>query len=99
MTGQHVNESDELNLELARAAAQEKVRALRVRKPRLDKDSIDVILNDARSHYAWADKPIPEELLKELYQIVSNGATSMNCSPARFFSLPRRREKTDLLHH
>lgn len=74
-----------LDLELARATAQKNVRSLRLRKPRLDKDSIDVILNDARSHYAWIDKPIPEELLEELYQIVANGATSMNCSPARFY--------------
>ncbi len=71
-------------LELARAQAQTAVRELRQRKPVLDKDSIDVILNDARSHYAWTDKPVSKALLHELYEIVSNGATSMNCCPARF---------------
>lgn len=71
-------------LEQARAHAQSAVRDLRQRKPRLDQDSIDVILNDARSHYAWTDKPVSKDLLHQLYDIVSNGATSMNSSPARF---------------
>ncbi|MGX9416777.1 malonic semialdehyde reductase [Vibrio sp. WJH972] len=88
--------SSETNLEQVRARAQESVRALRIRKPRLDSDSIDVILNDARSHYAWQDKPIPESLLKELYQIVANGATSMNCSPARFFFVTSQEGKDKL---
>jgi 3-hydroxypropanoate dehydrogenase len=81
----NLNTNDFADLAQARADAQEAVRSLRLRKPRLDKDAIDVILNDARSHYAWTDKPIAKELLEELYQIVANGATSMNCSPARFY--------------
>jgi 3-hydroxypropanoate dehydrogenase len=68
----------------ARIEAQEGVRELRVRKPRLDADSIDLILRDARSHYAWQDKDVPEETLQTLYEIVANGPTSMNCCPARF---------------
>jgi len=44
-----------------RATAQEAVRSLRARKTTLDDDSIDLILRDARSHYAWTDKPIPED--------------------------------------
>lgn len=69
----------------AKATAQEQVRDLRQRKPRLDKDSIDVILRGARSHYDWQDKPIPDNVIKELYEIVANGATSMNCCPSRFY--------------
>jgi 3-hydroxypropanoate dehydrogenase len=94
MTDLHKGNLNEL--ELIRANAQENVRALRLRKPRLDKDSIDVILNDARSHYAWIDKPIPKELLEELYQIVANGATSMNCSPARFYFVTSKEGKDKL---
>ncbi|MBX2836851.1 MAG: malonic semialdehyde reductase [Gammaproteobacteria bacterium] len=71
-------------LEVARAQAQEAYRSLRTRKPTLDADSIDVILSGARSHYAWTDKPVPTELLKELYDITASGATSMNTCPARF---------------
>lgn len=67
-----------------RAKAQEAVRALRAAMPRLDEASIDVILNDARSHYAWTDKPVDEALLHQLYEITANGPTSMNSCPARF---------------
>jgi len=72
------------DLEQLRAEAQSYYRELRQRKPRLDNDSIDVILRGARSHYAWKDQPVPKEILEELYQIAAAGATSMNCCPARF---------------
>jgi 3-hydroxypropanoate dehydrogenase len=71
-------------LEQARAKAQEDHRALRKRIERLSDDAIDLILRDARSHYAWTDKPIPEGTLEELYDITCNGPTSMNTLPARF---------------
>lgn len=71
-------------LENARAEAQEAVRALRERTPALDDGAIDLILRDARSHYAWQDRPVPDELLHTIYEITANGPTSMNCCPARF---------------
>lgn len=71
-------------LEAARAGAQDDVRSLRQRKPMLDDDSIDVILGDARSHYAWQDRPVSDELIKRIYDITIAGPTSMNSCPARF---------------
>ncbi|NDR59288.1 malonic semialdehyde reductase [Aliiruegeria sabulilitoris] len=71
-------------LALARAEAQEAVRRVRAACPRLDGAAIDLILRDARSHYAWTDKPVPRDLLETIYDIASNGPTSMNCCPARF---------------
>ena len=71
-------------LEDARAKAQNDHRALRSRISRLSDDAIDLILRDARSHYAWTDKPIADRVLEELYDITSNGPTSMNTLPARF---------------
>lgn len=71
-------------LEAARAEAQEAVRSLRARKPALDDASIDLILRDARSHYAWQDRPVSEELLHAIYEITISGPTSMNSCPARF---------------
>lgn len=67
-----------------RAQAQADHRALRGRIDRLSDDAIDLILRGARSHYAWSDKPIPDGMLEEIYEIFSNGPTSMNTSPARF---------------
>lgn len=72
------------DLERARAEAQSSVRALRTRKSVLDDDSIDVILADARSHYAWKDQPVSDALLHRLYEITAAGPTSMNSCPARF---------------
>ncbi|MEL6450100.1 MAG: malonic semialdehyde reductase [Pseudomonadota bacterium] len=67
-----------------RDAAQAAVRALRARKGQLDDDAIDLILRDARSHYAWTDAPVTDEMLRTLYDITINGPTSMNTCPARF---------------
>ena len=67
-----------------REMAQAIVRSLRKIKPQLDDASIDVILRDARSHYAWTDRPVSEDLLREIYEITSSGPTSMNGCPARF---------------
>ncbi|MXU65105.1 malonic semialdehyde reductase [Oceanomicrobium pacificus] len=71
-------------LDRARAEAQKAVRDLRNKKTCLDEASIDVILTDARSHYAWQDKPVPTELLHQIYDITAAGPTSMNSCPARF---------------
>ena len=71
-------------LEKARDEAQNAVRALRSQKPALDDVSIDLILRDARSHYAWQDRPVSTEVLHIIYEITANGPTSMNCCPARF---------------
>lgn len=71
-------------LEKARQEAQETVRRVRANKEQLDEASIDLILRGARSHYAWTDEAIPEEVLRELYDITISGPTSMNTCPARF---------------
>lgn len=72
------------DLEIARAEAQQAVRDLRATRTTLDASSIDVILGDARSHYAWQDKPVSDEMLHELHRITAAGPTSMNTCPARF---------------
>lgn len=79
-----MNAPEGAELEKLRAEAQADYRALRERKPELDRDSIDVIISGARSHYAWLDKPVPDSLLKRIYDITAAGATSMNSCPARF---------------
>jgi 3-hydroxypropanoate dehydrogenase len=71
-------------LAAARATAQAEFRDLKSRLPRLDDASIDVILRDARSHYAWKDTPVSDEMLHELFEITIAGPTSMNSCPARF---------------
>ncbi|WP_417247029.1 malonic semialdehyde reductase [Celeribacter sp.] len=67
-----------------RASAQARVRAVRAACEKLDDAAIDLILRDARSHYAWTDKPVSDALLREIFEITISGPTSMNTCPARF---------------
>lgn len=82
-------------LELLRKEAQDHVRQLRERIRQLGEDEIRLVLSGARSHYAWTDRPVTEETLRQIYDIVKMGATSMNSSPARFVFVrtPEGREK------
>jgi 3-hydroxypropanoate dehydrogenase len=42
------------------------------------------IFTQARTHNRWTAKPVSDETLKQLYDLVKMGPTSANCSPARF---------------
>lgn len=83
------------NSENPRAQAQSDFRSLKQRLSRLDDDSIDLILRDARSHYAWKDTPVEEDVLRTLYDITANGPTSMNSCPARlvFVNTPTGKQR------
>ncbi|RMF32979.1 MAG: malonic semialdehyde reductase [Alphaproteobacteria bacterium] len=70
-------------LDRAREEAQAAFRALKRRRTALDADSIDLILGQARSHYAWTDRPVPRETLERIYELMAAGPTSMNSCPAR----------------
>ncbi len=83
-------------LEQARAEAQSHYRDLRARKPKLDDDSIDVILRGARSHYAWRSDPVSEDTLRALYEITAAGPTSMNTCPSRYVFVTSREGKQRL---
>ncbi len=71
-------------LEAARSAAQADYRELKTNIGTLDDAAIDLILREARSHYAWCDRPVSTELLQEIYEITAAGPTSMNSCPARY---------------
>ena len=67
-----------------RDAAQQQHRDLKARVGHLSDDAIALILSDARSHYAWQDKPIPDGMIERIIDITLAGPTSMNTLPARF---------------
>ena len=83
--------------EAMKANAQQRVRELRLRCPTLTEDAIDVILREARSHYAWQAKSVPEAILRELYAMTAAGATSMNSCPAKFVFVNTQAGKARLL--
>ena len=66
-----------------RALAQQEIRDMRERIERLDADGIDLVLRNARSHYAWADRPISDSDLQRIFDIMVRGPTSNNGHPIR----------------
>jgi 3-hydroxypropanoate dehydrogenase len=49
----------------------------------IDARALDALFRDARTHNGWQDKPVPESLLREVYDLAKMGPTSANCSPMR----------------
>src|ERR1039458_5732147 len=49
--------------------------------------ALDQLFRQARTHNAWLPKPVPAELLREIYGLARFGPTSANSSPARFVFL------------
>ncbi|NKB21567.1 MAG: malonic semialdehyde reductase [Alphaproteobacteria bacterium] len=62
----------------------ESVEALRKRISSISEDGLDLMFREARTHNAWTDKPVTDEQLQKLYQLVINSPTSGNCLPSRF---------------
>ena len=75
---------DDSQLNDLRSKAQERVRLLRTRQTKLDNTALEIILSGARAHYAWTDKPVSDDLLREVFEISKMGPTSMNSCPARY---------------
>jgi 3-hydroxypropanoate dehydrogenase len=51
---------------------------------RLDAHGLDQLFRTARTRNGWIDRPVPDELLRELYDLLKMGPTSANSCPARF---------------
>lgn len=62
----------------------------------LDAAGLDKLFREARSHNAWLDKPVSDETIQELYDLVKWGPTSANCSPARFLFIRTKEGKERL---
>ncbi len=64
---------------------------------RLSDDALDLLFRKARTYTAWLPKPVPDELLRELYAALKWGPTSANSCPARFVFLRTAAAKERLL--
>ena len=53
----------------------------------LEDGALNQILREARTYNAWLDKPVSDETLGELYNLMKWGPTSANSTPARFVLL------------
>jgi 3-hydroxypropanoate dehydrogenase len=50
----------------------------------LNGQSLDQIFRSARTPNGWADRPVEDTLVREVYDLMKWGPTSANSSPARF---------------
>jgi 3-hydroxypropanoate dehydrogenase len=67
-----------------------------VSRPTADNACLDLIFRDARSYSAWLDKPVSDELLRQVYDTMKWGPTSANASPARFVFIRTKEAKERL---
>ncbi|MFA7400535.1 MAG: malonic semialdehyde reductase [Sideroxydans sp.] len=61
----------------------------------LDDHSLDTLFRNARTHSAWLGRPVDDNLLVKLYELMKWGPTSANSSPARlvFIKSPEAKER------
>lgn len=55
------------------------------------------LFDDARTHNVWLDRPVPDELLHRLYDMMKFGPTSANCCPARIVFVKSAEAKARLV--
>jgi 3-hydroxypropanoate dehydrogenase len=61
----------------------------------LEDNALNQIFREARTHSAWLDKPVSDEILRQLYDLMKWGPTSANGSPGRlvFLRTPEAKER------
>ncbi|HEY0666086.1 MAG TPA: malonic semialdehyde reductase [Gallionella sp.] len=63
----------------------------------LDDRSLDIIFREAHTHTHWLDKPVSDELLRRIYDLMKWGPTSANSCPARIVFVRSAEAKARLL--
>lgn len=62
----------------------------------LDEESLDLIFREARTHSKFLDRPVTDETLRRVYDLMKFGPTSMNCAPGRVLFLRTKEAKERL---
>ena len=62
----------------------------------LNDEALDILFRQARSHNAWQDKPVGDEVLEQLYDLLKMGPTSANSCPGRFVFIKSAEAKEKL---
>jgi len=62
----------------------------------LDNRALDQLFREARTHSAWLDRPVTDDQLRRIYDLMKWGPTSANSSPARIVFLRSRAVKERL---
>ena len=62
----------------------------------LENRALDMIFREARTHNGWLSKPVSDDTLRQLYELMKWGPTSANCSPARILFIRTQEAKERL---
>jgi len=62
----------------------------------LSADTLDQIFREARSYNGWLDKPVSDEQLHAIYELMKMGPTSANMQPARIVWVKSEEAKNKL---
>ena len=60
-------------------------------------ESINQIFTGARTHHAWLDREVGDDVLSQIFDVAKWGPTSVNSLPARFLFLKSSAAKGNLL--
>lgn len=62
----------------------------------LTEDACNVLFREARTHSAWLDQPVEDEVLHQIYELMKWGPTSANSCPVRIVFLRTKQAKERL---
>src|SRR5437899_478389 len=63
----------------------------------LSDEGLDLLFRNARTHNVWLDRPVSDETLRQLYDVMKWGPTSANSNPARIIFIRTREAKERFL--
>lgn len=64
---------------------------------KLNDEALDLLFRNARTHNGWQDRPLTDQTLREIYDLMKMGPTSANSSPARIVFVRSAEAKSKLL--
>src|SRR5438045_6028527 len=62
----------------------------------MSNEDLDLIFRNARTHNVWLNKPVPDDLLRAVYDLAKMGPTSANMCPLRVVFVKSREAKERL---
>src|SRR5450432_3457981 len=63
---------------------------------KVDDTALNTLFRDARSYTRWQPRPVADETLRDLYELLKWAPTSANAEPARFAFLRSKESKERL---
>ena len=62
----------------------------------IDDSALDTLFREARTHATWQSRPVADQTLRDLYNLLKWAPTSANAFPARFAFLRSKEAKERL---